>query len=298
MRSLASGRGSHLRVRSTRELSLATCTSARTRLATNDAPRDASTKSLVRLVAMLTMGVLVLSAPDSASAQSVHLSGRIHVAGDTARPLSDVEVTLLPGQRSVRSDSAGAFRFTGVAPGVYTLRARRVGYEVFSRDVTLTAHQDSSPDLVLPMRTGPRRLAEITISGQRVLYPARLTEPYQRASRARGTFFTRELIDSLQPFNIASLIIRAPGVRVNDRAITVARCDNHGARPGMPGNIHVYLDGVRQTTYGSFLQRGALEAVRDLSIASVQLVEVHNSINTIPPEYADDACAVILIWSK
>ncbi len=231
-------------------------------------------------------------------AQSVRIAGQVHVAGDTARVVADAELRLLPTLRTLRSDSAGRFVFGNVAPGTYTLRARRVGFEVSTQDVKVDVGERGIVAVVIPMRTGARVLAEIKISGERVLYPARLAEPYQRVARGRGAFFTRELIDSLQPWDTFSLLGLVPGVRVSDRAVGIARCANHGASPGMPGNLHVYLDGVRQTNYSGELRNTASDILRDVVISSVQLVEVHTSISTVPPEYASDACAVILVWSR
>ena len=251
-----------------------------------------------RTTLALIVGSLCAFAGVPAAAQPLRISGRVHVSGDTARPVIDAELALLPGLRTVRSDSTGAFRFTDVRPGTYTLRARRVGFDVFTQDVTVDANQGRILTVDVPMRVGARVLAEVSISGRRVMFPAHLAEPYARVARGRGAFFTRELIDSLQPWDVSSLLVRIPGVHVNDRSIRFTRCDNHGAMPGVPGNVHVFIDGVRQTSYGSILARGAAEGIRDVVMTSVQLVEVHTSINTIPPEYADDACGVILIWSR
>ena len=140
-------------------------------------------------------------------------------------------------------------------------------------------------------------MAEVTISGRRVMFPAHLSEAYTRVARGRGSFFTRELIDSLQPWDIKSLLQRLPGVKVNDRSVRFARCDGH-ATLGSDAHIQVYLDGVRQTHYGSYLTRDVNDALRDVVISSIQLIEVHPSISSLPPEYGDDACAVILLWSK
>lgn len=250
-----------------------------------------------RLVTFIIGPVFAL-ARLTAAAQPSGISGRVHVSGDTTRPVIDAELTLLPGLRTVRSDSAGAFRFTDVHPGSYTLRVRRVGFEVFTQEVSVSANQQR-PLVDIPMRIGAQILAEVTVSGRRVMFPARLAEPYARVARGGAAFFTRELIDSLQPWDISSLLQRVPGVRVNDRVIKVARCAGGGANSGSDAPLHVYVDGVRQTNYSNkILGRGALEAVRDVAIDKVQLIEVHTSINRIPPEYADDACAVILIWSK
>lgn len=226
-------------------------------------------------------------------AQPLSIRGRVHVSGDSLRPVADAEVAVLPGLRTVRTDSAGAFHLRGLNAGLYTLRVRRVGFGVFAKEVSIRRGSDTT-SLDIPLQMGSRILAEVVVSGHRVMYPARLAEPYARVSRGRGKFFTRELIDSLQPWDVSSLLQQVPGVGSSG----VTRCQNHGATPGQPGNLHVFVDGVRQTNYQGWLKRGWGEVLRDVVITSVQLVEVHTSINTIPPEFAEDACAAILIWSR
>lgn len=242
-------------------------------------------------------GWLLVVAPAAVSAQAASVAGRAYVAGDTMRVIADAEVALLPGLRIVRTDSSGAFRIFGVRPGMYTVRVRRVGFEVFAQEVTIKPGLEP-PFVNAAMAVNAQLLAEVVVSGQRLIFPARLSEPYSRVVRGRGAFFTRELIDSLQPLDVSSLLARLPGVRVNDRRIDIARCMNQGSGPGLNGNLHVFVDGVRRTNYNSTLGIGPVEALREVVISSVQMVEVHTSINTIPPEYSSDACAVILVWSK
>lgn len=246
---------------------------------------------------LLALGVVTGVPGRPVLAQALTLAGRIHVAGDSSRVVPDAEVALLPGLRIVRSDSAGAFAFRSVRAGAYTLRIRKVGFEPQLADVVLRTDR-APPDVSVPLRTGVRMLAEVVVSGSRLLFPIRLAEPYARVVRGRGAFFTRELIDSLQPLDVTSLLARVPGVDADERGARVRRCANHGATPGMPGKLHVFVDGVRQTAYTTYRDHSVADALRGVAIPEVQLVEVHTSINTIPPEFADDACAVILIWSK
>lgn len=247
---------------------------------------------IVLALSVISGATVALGAP-----QGLTLAGHIHVAGDSGRTVADAEVALLPGLRTVRSDSTGAFAFRQLRAGSYTLRVRKVGFEPQLADVVLKAESHST-DVTVSLRTGAQMLAEVVVSGRRVMFPARLAEPYTRVTRGRGTFFVRELIDSLQPWDVSSLLVRVPGVRVNDRGVQIGRCVGHGASPAEPGKLHLFLDGVRQTSYNTYLSHGVIDALRGVAIASVQLIEVHTSINTIPPEYADDACAVILIWSR
>lgn len=247
--------------------------------------------------AMLGAALLLVVGSAPGSAQSGQISGRVHVAGDTTRPVVDVELALLPGLRTTRSDSSGAFSFARVSPGIYSLRARGVGFEVTTQEVIVERGTGSRVGVVVAMRTGAQLLAEVTISGRRVMFPARLSEPYSRVARGRGSYFTRELIDSLQPWDTKSLLQRLPGVRVNDRSVRFARCNSHAVL-GSAARIQVFLDGVRQTRYGAYYTRDVNEVLRDVVISSVQLIEVYPSISSVPPEYGDDACAVILIWSR
>ncbi len=246
---------------------------------------------------LLLATYFAVGAPASATSQSLIVAGRVHVSGDSSHLVTDAEVALLPGLRIVRSDSVGAFTFRGLRAGTYTLRVRKVGFEPQFADVVLKSDR-SITGIDVALRTGVRTLAEIVVSGNRLLYPARLAEPYARVARGRGAFFVRELIDSLQPWDVSSLLERVPGVRVGNGGVRIGRCEGHGATPGMSGKIHVFVDGLRHTAYTGNLTHSVSDALRGVAIASVQLVEVHTSINTIPPEYADDACAVILIWSR
>ena len=258
------------------------------------------------------LGALLLVGAVRADGQRATVAGHVHVVGDSTRAVADVEVALVPTLRAVRTDSAGAFRFVDVAPGSYTLRARRVGFDVATLDMTLGA--GGAPDVRIAMRAGAQVLAEVTVSGHRLLFPARYAEAYERVAKGRGMYFTTEQIDSLKPYDVKSLLQRVPGVLVNDRGLTFQRCQagmvsnlgsgfagggvGSGAAPN-PAHVQVYLDGVRMTQYsnGSAV-RDANAALVDLLPSRVQLVEVYSGTSRIPGEYLDDACAVILIWTK
>lgn len=243
----------------------------------------------------LSVLLLVLSST-SAVGQRARIVGRVFVSGDSTRPVPDAELALLPTLRTVRSDSSGAFLFGDVSRGTYTIRVRRVGFDIFMQDVSVGAQQERT--LRIPMRSGAQRLAEVTISGRRVLFPAHLSDAYARVARGRGAYFTREQIDSLQPYDAKSLLARLSGVRVNDRSVVFARCQS-GAEFGSEGRVQVYVDGVRVTNKNAtILGYDVNTAVKNIVLPSVQLIEVYTSISTIPVEYLDDACAVILVWTS
>ena len=232
---------------------------------------------------------------DDISAQSAILSGRVYVSGDTLRPVVGAEIVLQPGFPSVRSDSGGRFHFTPVESGIYTIRARRVGFEVATLDVTVDAQHPR--EVLIAMRTGAHVLSEITVAGHKVMFPARYASAYARVAKGHGFYFTREVIDSLQPWDIMSLLPRIAGVRANDRTIKFTRCQS-GAVLGTEAPVHVYVDGVRATNYAIGNVIDPVTALKNIVISSVQLVEVYTGVSSIPAEYLDDACAVILVWTK
>lgn len=241
---------------------------------------------------MIGLAVMLLGDGRAAAAQSA-VSGIVVAVGDSARPLRDVELTLDRPDRVMRSDSLGRFRFVDVVVGDHYLRARRLGLETVLQPVTAVEGREQT--LRLAMRPSAQAMATIQVAGKAVTYPARLAEPYSRVSRATGTFFTREQIDSLFPLDLQSLLMRVPGVHVKDsKSFEFVRCR-------LEGHVQVWVDGTRLTSYSTgnrSFDRDASDALRDITPSSVQLMEVYVGPSRIPGQYLDDACAVILIWRK
>jgi outer membrane cobalamin receptor len=166
-----------------------------------------------------------------------------------------------------------------------------------------------------PTTSNTPALSEVKISGHRVLVPARYADAYSRVARATGDFFTRERIDSLHALDMKSLLQTIPGVHINDRGMTFQRCEATLSSVKIPGSIsgaskepetsstsqahiQVYIDGVRVTDYAGSYGDDAYLAIRYIIPSSVQLVEVYRGVASIPGEFLNDACAVILIWTK
>lgn len=244
---------------------------------------------------VFSAGLLALFGQD-AFAQSVTVTGRAHVSGDSLRAVPDAEVTLLPTLRTVHTDTAGRFRFGEVAPGNYTVRVRRIGFDVTLSRIEV-GHADTSIDVA--MLVAPQALGQVTIRGHRIVFPARYADAYARMERGTGWYFTHELIDSLQAYDIKSFLPQVPGVDVNNRGdLTFARCTT-GAVLGSTAHVQIYLDGTRLTNYTTGTSGGMDEALKALPpMSAVQLVEVYQGVARIPAEYLDDACAVILVWTR
>jgi len=186
--------------------------------------------------------------------------------------------------------------FRGVPQGSYRLRVRRIGYYPFADSIHVTpADTAERRFLIAELLT---RLPQVTVMGRRVDVPRRFEEPYRRATRAWGYFFTREEIELLNPLDLRTLLNRIPGVRMNDWQIAFQRCQG-GIGPYNPPKIQVWIDGYRLTgRLSGQPAEEAYELLRSVSPSSVQIMEVYTGVANIPAEFLDDACAVVVIWTK
>ncbi len=261
----------------------------------------------IRRIALTALLAVVPALPVHAQAGTV--VGLIHARFEDSTRLNDVVVTLTPGDRSVRTDSLGGFRFMALPPGDYLLSARRLGYDAAFR--TFRVEGDRETSIRIAMIPIAQRMATISVAGKRVTYPVRLAEPYKRAERGTGHYMTREQIDSLYPLDVSALLQRVPGVRVKENVIEFARCTELGRNNQ---KVQVWVDGQRWTNYTFDHQADgpdpvvppyeirlnvtASDAIRGIPPSSIQLLEIYSGPSSIPVEYLDDACAVILIWRK
>lgn len=265
-----------------------------------------SMRSVVPALVMLIVAALL---PQMLRAQAGAVVGAVHAQGPDSTGLRDVVVTLTPSDREARTDSSGVFRFATLPAGDYLMSARRLGYDVVFRTFHVAADRETAVRVaMIPL---VQRMATITVSGHRVTYPARLEEPYKRAARGVGHFITREQIDSLGPVDLTAVLMRVPGVRAKWNVVEFARCTELGRNNQ---KVQVWVDGQRWTNYTLdhqvsdpdpearkqeiTLNVTASDVVRDIAPSSVQLIEIFSGPSTIPVDYLNDACAVILIWRK
>ena len=108
--------------------------------------------------------VMALMCAVQARAQDV---GRIHgtvVDSATRQPVSNVNVGLEGMARGAVSRVDGSFDVTGVAPGTYRLRARRIGYHTLVQSVTVSGG-GATTTVSLSLDPQPTVLTEIVSTG-------------------------------------------------------------------------------------------------------------------------------------
>lgn len=221
------------------------------------------------------------------------------------KPLARALVSI--GQIEQTTNDFGEFVAAPLVPGTQTVRVRRVGYLEYASAITLRSGDTLMTHVAL--RPLPTPMAVVTIDGKPTRVPLALQGPYERAARGVGHFFTRQDIERLRPWNVASLLNVLPGVSVNDRGVTFQRCQaglpsptlkfgNGTAAPAgeTSGKIQLWIDGYRVT--GRTSSDRLVDLLANVPISQIEIIEIYPGIAQIPAEFLQDACAVIAIWLK
>jgi hypothetical protein len=221
------------------------------------------------------------------------------ISGTESTRVAGVSVGLLETRQSVLTGLDGSFTFDTVAPGVYHLEAKKLGYSQWSTVVRVA--KDTALELVIQLIPHPQQLTPVEVRASPSQPEAHLSAIRQRVDRSHGALFTAAEIHQLNPLDTRSLLERLPGVHVTDRSLEFVRCSESATTlspytSAPTANVQVYVDGVRVTGGGS--EGNADAALRSIHPLSIDAMEVYTGLSRIPAEYLADACAVIVIWTK
>lgn len=72
----------------------------------------------------------------------------------TGNPLSNAQVTLVQGARSVQTSDDGAFSFTNLDEGKYTVSVQKDGYQADRKDVIVISGEETKT--VISLKTIPK----------------------------------------------------------------------------------------------------------------------------------------------
>jgi len=247
--------------------------------------------ALLALIGGLTVTIVARDAGAQIEQGRAVIAGRITVAGDTTA-VSDAEVFIVGSRERQTTNSRGEFRFTGIYPGRYEVRARRLGYEQLVKFVTVGSGETSSNNW--EMRFLPQQLAEVRIQGRMVPVPQSpfLRDAYRRAAWGFGDFLLPEDIARRNAYATADLLEMVPGAHVRNGSVEFARC-TRGLSVGAASGVQVYIDGFRTT---QMMSVGA--ALETVTPRDIDMIEVYRGVARIPGDFLADACAVIAIWTK
>lgn len=201
-----------------------------------------------------------LAAQDSARAgEAAAVAGRVAVEGEVLDARTGVPVpgaiVVVPGLGTYTfSDELGYFRFDSVAPGLYLVRAMRIGYETLEAEVPLLPDEMLVVHLTqgaIPLEgievtvIGPDELAWRTAGAQMGLIgPVEMAELSKRYLTLDQVFNGRRLSGARYLFSRG---LGQPGCLRSSRGLDrlrPARPPGRGAMPGSSDCAAVVVDGV------------------------------------------------------
>ena len=143
------------------------------------------------------------------SLSTVIVEGRV-VEARTGRNLAGALVQLVEAEQETRTDYRGSFRFVGVKPGNYSLRASYLGFAdtVFAIDTSNSGRQDTVIEMVVaPAANG---LDEIVVYGTRSARAQSLNQ--ERTAENSSTVIASDLLGNFSGTTLSEALRKAPGV--------------------------------------------------------------------------------------
>lgn len=239
--------------------------------------------SVLRSLVMLAAALMLLSAvPVPSSAQTLAtVTGS--VTDELGAPISNASVSLAgPASKTTTSDTAGAFAFSGVTPGIYVLTVTKAGYtSAVQNDIVLLAGQTTNLAVRLPAATfsSLRTIASVRANGRGTLNTAAAsvdvatTQTFENQAQPQVTRVLSQM-PGLQisfPSNSANAAapgsITIPNIRGATSYETASLIDGH------PISVGQYGDNV--TTFLNTFMFGSVELIKGPGADSP---EVNNAI--------------------
>ena len=239
---------------------------------------------------------LALAAPAHAQGNTGTIEGTVSSVG-SARPISDVQITVVGTTLGARSDEAGRYRLTAVPPGTHQIRAQRIGLTAVTRTVSVTAGQTTTLDL---------SLAEAALSLDAVVVTGTAAESRKKEVGNAMTTIDMKPVE-LEPVKNTQDILagRGPGITV---------MQNSG-QPGAGGTIRlrgtnsitqsnapiVYIDGVRLYSEGGPITPSARQstlAINDIKADDIERIEIVKGAAATTLYGTEASGGVIQIFTK
>ncbi|MDX2058347.1 MAG: TonB-dependent receptor plug domain-containing protein, partial [Gemmatimonadales bacterium] len=191
-----------------------------------------------------------------------------------------------------QSDRQGRFTLGGLPLGLQIVRVRKVGYRVQYFAIRLAGGQDWEGRVTLPKL--PQTLGEIVVVGKWGKPPqyantAKYDDFYRRRASRSGKYLTREEIDKTAAGRISELLRAIPGVRVG--FVQPGESENVSFLTCPAYNVSVWIDGQKVTG-----QVG--EILPLIAPSDIEAMEVYQRQALVPPEFRDNSCAAIVLWTR
>src|SRR5213592_2065950 len=194
-----------------------------------------------RFLSLAALAALLIGVPAVAHAQNGRIRGTVRDAHNI--PLAGATIRLAGGTAAARratTDADGAYAFTNVAPGTYTVSASLPGVRTQSQQgIRVAADAEAVADFVMQ----PLELEAITVTAmkreeQLINVPLSIAAPTEQALRVRGAETIEEVAQNVAGFSVQNL---GPGQ--SQPAIRGASSGQIARdQPGVKEEVGAYLD--------------------------------------------------------
>jgi hypothetical protein len=227
---------------------------------------------------------LALATPVVAQDKSAVIQGQV-VDRRSQAPVQGAVIVLAGTSPRTTTDSAGRFLHGGLAPGLYTLEARAIGYSPGSWVIELAA--GDSLRHVFELDVVGYTLPPVVVRGEAGPAHRGLREFERRRGSGRGVFITQQEIEQRRVATLDELLRNVAGLRT---VCTRTGCAVQMMRAPRGCQPDFFVDGFPATH----------ATPPNAPAGDIVAVEIYRSLSETPSEFIrpDSRCGVIAIWTR
>lgn len=255
----------------------------------------------MRAIAVVT---LLCGLAVSVEAQTTTLLGRVVSHGSNPEPIAGATVRVHTDREQVIvSDARGRFVLRDIPAGRVDVSVEMIGYH--SRQEQISLQPGATSDVEIVLATQPVKLEPLAVTARSEWLMRNGFYERRYETGINGRYITSADIARRDPTFLTDLLRDMSGVKIHNagigrRVVRFNRTEMRGLTDRRPDNLPgcqplLYLDG-RQ--YIDSVERG-WQRIDDFNVvtpAAIEAVEVY--IGNAPPEFRNEGCGVILIWTK
>jgi TonB-dependent receptor len=216
----------------------------------------------VRFLSLLFMFGLLATNLSLGQNSKATLAGS--VKDESGAVLQGARITLEPAAQPAASNGQGAFFFNSLAPGNYKVTVSFVGFEPYTKEITLTAGQTTQIDAVLKVASASD---EVIVTAER---PHGDAEAINRTLAAENILqvLPADVITSLPNANIADALGRMPSVSIERDEGEGKYVQIRGTEPRLSNTM---VDGVSIPSPESGVRQIKLDTIASDLVDSVEI---------------------------
>ena len=257
---------------------------------------------------LLSLLLAVAAIPAHGQVGSSGIAGRV-VDAESRRPIAHALVQLRVLDRTVETDSVGAFTIPNIPAGFFAIRVIRIGYAPVERNLNVMAGRVTMIEYALTAEAAV--LPEVSVSGkpEEVEGSAILAGFEERRKMGGGTFLDEATLTRYATRRMSDVLRGAANLRMitDNQHVYVAsnRQLMRSMRPGANGPCYLDIIVDGQLIW-AMSREGETPGARPpnindiVNVAELAATEIYGSTASIPLKYRSigNACGALMFWTK